>query len=132
MRKLVATNSPFEKLYGYSRAVIDEPFAFVSGVVGYEEGTATLPADIRRQTRNCWRIIAEALGREGFELADIVRATYYVTDRAYLVPVAEECGAVLRDIRPASTLVAVSGLMLPEMWVEIEVTAKRRPGAAAG
>ena len=69
-------------------------------------------------------------------MADIVRATYYVTDRTYLVPVAEECGAVLADIRPASTLVAVSALMLPEMWVEIEATAKRRspaePGIAAG
>lgn len=130
MRKRISTNSPFEKKYGYSRAVVQEPFAFVSGVVGYDEGAHTLPPDIRRQTRNCWRIIAEALGREGFALADIVRATYYVTDRAYLVPVAEECGAVLEEIRPASTLMAVSALMLPQMWVEIEVTAMRQADAA--
>lgn len=131
MRKLISTDSPFEALYGYSRAVIDEPFAFVSGVVGYEQGQRALPLDIRRQTSNCWRILTDALRREGFGLGDIVRVTTYVTDRAYLVPVAEECGAVLRDVRPASTLVAVSALMLPEMWVEIEVTAKRRPVAAA-
>ena len=126
MRRLIATNSPFERKYGYSRAVVDEPFVFVSGVVGYEEGSTTLPPDIRRQARNCWRIIEDALAQAGFELADIVRATYYVTDRAYMVPVAEVCGDVLAEIRPASTLMTVSGLMLPEMWVEIEVTAKRR------
>ena len=48
MRRLIATNSPFERKYGYSRAVVDEPFVFVSGVVGYEEGSTTLPPDIRR------------------------------------------------------------------------------------
>src|ERR1700677_4076076 len=79
-RHLVSTGSPFEKLAGYSRAVIDGDFAFVSGTTGYDYATMTMPADVASQTRNCFKTIEQALKDGGFAMADIVRATYYLTD----------------------------------------------------
>jgi enamine deaminase RidA (YjgF/YER057c/UK114 family) len=125
-RRLISTGSPFEKTAGYSRAVIDGDFAFVAGTTGYDYTTMTMPPDVASQSGNCFKTIEAALKEGGFALADIVRATYYLTD----VNDADEhfavCGEVLGDIRPAATLVAVTALYKPEMKIEIEVTAKRR------
>ena len=126
-RRLISTGSPFEKAAGYSRAVIDGDFAFVAGTTGYDYATMTMPADVTSQTRNCFKTIGEALKDGGFAMADIVRATYYVTDASHADAVLAVCGEVLGDIRPAATILAVAGLYKPEMKVEIEVTAKRRP-----
>ena len=79
-RRLISTGSPFEKTAGYSRAVIDGDFAFVSGTTGYDYATMTMPADITSQTRNCFGTIEAALKEGGFAMGDIVRATYYITD----------------------------------------------------
>ena len=126
-RRLISTGSPFEKTAGYSRAVIDGDFAFVAGTTGYDYATMTMPSDVTGQTRNCFKTIEAALKDGGFTLADIVRATYYVTDAADADAVFAVCGEKLGDIRPAATLLVVAGLLKPEMKVEIEVTAKRRP-----
>jgi enamine deaminase RidA (YjgF/YER057c/UK114 family) len=125
-RRLISTGSPFEKAAGYSRAVIDGDFAFVAGTTGYDYATMTMPADITSQARNCFKTIGEALKDGGFALADIVRATYYVTEAGDADAVLAVCGETLGDIRPAATLLVVAGLLKPEMKVEIEVTAKRR------
>ncbi len=125
-RRLISTGSPFEKAAGYSRAVIDGDFAFVSGTTGYDYATMTMPADITRQTRNCFKTIETALKDGGFAMADIVRAVYYVTDLADADAVFAVCGEKLGEIRPAATLLVVAGLYKPEMKVEIEITAKRR------
>ena len=125
-RRLISTGSPFEKTAGYSRAVIDGDFAFVSGTTGYDYATMTMPADVTSQTRNCFKTIGEALKEGGFEMADIVRATYYVTDAKHVDAHFAVCGEFLGEIRPAATLVVVAALYKPEMKVEIEVTAKRR------
>lgn len=125
-RRLISTGSPFEKIAGYSRAVVDGDFAFVSGTTGYDYTSMTMPDDVTAQTQNCFKTIAAALNEAGFELADIVRATYYVTDAGDADAVFAVCGAHLGAIRPAATLLAVAGLYKPEMKVEIEVTAKRR------
>jgi enamine deaminase RidA (YjgF/YER057c/UK114 family) len=125
-RHLVSTGSPFEKLAGYSRAVIDGDFAFVSGTTGYDYATMTMPADVTSQTRNCFKTIEQALRDGGFAMADIVRATYYITDVTDADAHFAVCGELLGDIRPAATLLVVAGLYKPEMKVEIEVTAKRR------
>jgi enamine deaminase RidA (YjgF/YER057c/UK114 family) len=124
-RRLISTGSPFEKAAGYSRAVIDGDFAFVSGTTGYDYATMTMPADITSQTRNCFRTIEAALKDGGFAMADIVRAVYYVTDLADADALFAVCGEKLGDIRPAATLLVVAGLYKPEMKVEIEITAKR-------
>lgn len=125
-RRLISTGSPFEKTAGYSRAVIDGEFAFVAGTTGYDYTTMTMPADVTSQSRNCFKTIEAALKEGGFEMADIVRATYYVTDTSTIDAHFAVCGEVLGDIRPAATLLVVSALAKPEMKVEIEVTAKRR------
>jgi len=125
-RRLVSTGSPFEKTAGYSRAVIDGDFAFVSGTTGYDYTSMTMPADVTSQTRNCFRNIEGALNEGGFAMADIVRATYYVTAAHDMDAVFAVCGEVLGEIRPAATILAVAGLYKPEMKIEIEVTAKRR------
>ena len=125
-RRLISTGSPFEKAAGFSRAVIDGDFAFVAGTTGYDYATMTMPPDITSQTRNCLATIEQALKDGGFAMADIVRATYYVTDASNADAVFAVCGEKLGDIRPAATLLVVAGLLKPEMKVEIEVTAKRR------
>jgi enamine deaminase RidA (YjgF/YER057c/UK114 family) len=125
-RRLISTGSPFEKTAGYSRAVIDREFAFVSGTTGYDYATMTMPADVTSQTRNCFKTIEAALQEGGFAMADIVRATYYVTRPEDAEAVLTVCGENLGQIRPAATLLVVAGLFKPEMKIEIEVTAKRR------
>src|SRR3954464_9386970 len=123
-RRLISTGSPLEKTVGYSRAVVDGGFALVAGTTGYDYSTMTMPPDVTSQSRNCFRTIEAALKEGGFAMADIVRATYYVTavkdaDAHFAV-----CGEVLGESRPAATLVAVTALYKPEMKIEIEVTAR--------
>ena len=103
-RRLISTGSPLEKTVGYSRAVIDGDFAFVAGTTGYDYATMTMPADVTSQSRNCFRTIEAALKEGGFAMADIVRATYYVTDAEYIDAHFAVCGEFLGDIRPAATL----------------------------
>ena len=126
MVQRISSGSPFEARIGYSRAVVDGDMVYVSGTTGYDYATMTMPADVTSQSRNCFKTIAAALQEGGFEMADIVRATYYVTDTSYIDAHFAVCGEVLGDIRPAATLLVVSALAKPEMKVEIEVTAKRR------
>jgi enamine deaminase RidA (YjgF/YER057c/UK114 family) len=125
-RRLISTGSPFEKAAGYSRAVVDGDFAFVAGTTGYDYTTMVIPPDVTRQSRNCFKTIEAALKEGGFALADIVRATYYITDANDADAVLAVCGEVLGEIRPAATLLVVAALLKPEIKVEIEVTAKRR------
>lgn len=123
-RRLISSASPFEAAYGYSRAVVSDGFVFVAGTTGYEDAAMTMPEAAASQAEACWRTIEAALREAGGSLAGIVRATYYVTDRADAEAVLAVCGRVLDGIRPAATLVVVAGLLRPEMKVEIEVTAR--------
>jgi enamine deaminase RidA (YjgF/YER057c/UK114 family) len=126
LREEASTGSPFEKTAGYSRAVIDGDFAFVAGTTGYDYATMIIPADVASQARNCFETIGAALKEGGFAMADIVRATYYITDIAEAEAFLAVCGEIFGEIRPATTLLVVAGLYKPEMKVEIEVTAKLR------
>ena len=124
-RRLISTGSPFEKTAGYSRAVVDGDWCFVAGTTGYDYASMTMPETVEAQTRNCMATIAAALREGGFTLADVVRARYYVTDRAFVQKVFPILGEHFGDIRPAATMV-VCELNEPEMKIEIEVTALRR------
>ena len=126
-RKLISTGSPFEKTAGYSRAVVDGDWCFVAGTTGYDYSTMTMPDSVEEQTRNCLKTIGNALAEGGFAMADVVRAHYYVTDRAYVDVVFPILGETFGDIRPAATMI-VCQLNKEEMKIEIEVTAKRRAG----
>jgi len=126
MRQLVSTGSPFEKAAGYSRAVAEGPWCFVSGTTGYDYATMTMPDDVSAQAENAMTTIARALGEAGFSISDVVRVRYIVTDAAYADPVFSVVGRWFTDIRPAATMI-IAGLIRPEMKIEIEATALRNP-----
>ena len=107
---------------GYSRAVVQGDWAFVSGVTGYDYSTMIMPADIADQARNCFETIKSALEEGDFTLADVVRVQYTVTDAKQVDALIPALGEYMGDIRPAATMV-VADLIKPEMLVEIEVTA---------
>lgn len=133
-RRLISTGSPFEKKAGYSRAVVDGHWVFVAGTTGYDYASMTMPTDVADQARNAITTIESALADAGSSLADVVRARYYITDRAHADAVFEVLGAAFGEIRPAATLV-ICELLSPDMKVEIEVTARRkdaRPGDRSG
>ena len=125
MRQLISSGSPFEKTAGYSRAVVEGDWCFVSGTTGYDYATMTMPATVEEQTRNCLSTIRGAMEEAGFSLADAVRCHYYITDASFADRVFPILGEAFGAIRPAATMV-VCDLIKPEMLIEIEVTALRR------
>ncbi|MBK8456233.1 MAG: RidA family protein [Phyllobacteriaceae bacterium] len=124
-RHLISTGSPFEKSAGYSRAVVDGDWCFISGTTGYDYATMAMPEDVGQQTRNIFATIERTLEQAGFAPADIVRMRYIVTDASFQDAVFAVTGEKLGAIRPAATII-VAGLIRPEMKVEIEATALRR------
>lgn len=123
-RRLISTGSPFEATAGYSRAVVQGDWCFVSGTTGYDYATMTMPEDVVDQTRNCLATISKALEDGGFGIRDVVRVHYYVTDAAFADIVFPVVGETFGSIRPAATMI-VCDLIRPEMKIEIEVTALR-------
>src|SRR5271157_4000639 len=123
-RRLISSGSPFEKDYGYSRAVISGDEVHISGTTGYDYATMAMPDDPAEQTRNIYATFAAVLKDAGGSLADIVRLRTFVTDVAYCEPALEVQGEFFGDIRPAATIIVVSGLLRPEMKVEIEADAR--------
>lgn len=123
-RKLITSGSRFEAEVGYSRAVVDGDFVFVSGCTGYDYRTMTIADDVVAQCEQTFRNIEAALAQADAKLADVVRANFIVPDRADW----SACWPVIRryfgDVRPASTMI-VAGLADERMKIEIEVTAKR-------
>ena len=124
-RKLISSGSTFEARIGYSRAVVDGEWVFVSGTTGFDYSTMTIADDIVEQTEQCLKNIADALQQAGSSLEDVVRATYILPAASEF----EQCWPILRkyfgDIRPAATMIS-AGLADPRIRIEIEVTAKIR------
>ncbi len=123
-RRLISSGSPFERTFGYSRAVVSGDEIHVSGTTGYDYASMTMPDDPAQQARNIYATFAEVLKEAGSELADIVRLRTYVTDAALCEAVLKVQGEVFADIRPAATIVIVGALLKPEMKVEIEADAR--------
>ncbi len=121
-RRLISTGSPFEKAAGYSRALVQGPWCFVSGTTGYDYATMVMPDAVGAQARNALATIEAALREAGFALEDVVRVHYYIADAAFADAVFVETGRVFGAIRPAATMI-VAELIRPEMKIEIEVTA---------
>jgi enamine deaminase RidA (YjgF/YER057c/UK114 family) len=124
-RQLISSGSEFERRFGYSRAVVEGDWIFVSGTTGFDYRTMTIAADAATQTRQVFANIAAALAEAGAGLADIVRARYYVPDPADWEVIAPILGEILGEIRPAATAL-FCGLVDRRMKIEIEVTASRR------
>ena len=120
----LSSGSPFERAYGYSRAVVVGDEVLISGTTGYDAARMAMPDDPAEETRNIFATFAAVLGQAGGTLADIVRLRTYVIDAAYCEPVLKAQGEAFGDIRPAATIVVVAGLLRPEMKVEIEADAR--------
>ncbi len=122
-RRLISSGSTFESEIGYSRAVVQDGWVFVSGTTGYDYSDMSISPDVVQQTEQCLRNIEAALLQAGSALRHVVRVSY-------ILPVAEDfpaCWPVLRqyfaEIRPAATMIS-AGLADSKMKIEIEVTAK--------
>jgi len=125
-RRLISSGSPFEKAYGYSRAVVSGDEVHISGTTGYDYAKMTMPGDVAEQTRNIFSTFAAVLGEAGGALDDIVRLRVFVTDPSYCEAALKVQGEVFGSIRPAGTIVIVAALLTPEMKVEIEADARLR------
>ena len=124
MRENLASNSPFEPVIGFSRAVRAGDTIYVSGTVAYgDDGKIVGVDDYYAQARQAIANIAAVLAQAGASLADVVRTRIYVRDVSRWEEVARAHREAFGAIRPASTLVEVSALASPEMLVEIEAVA---------
>ena len=127
-RRLISSGSKFEHEMGYSRAVVDGDWVFVSGTTGFDYATSTISEDVLEQAETCFQNIQKALADAGATFEDVVRVTYVLPDPAEF----EACWPVLRkyfgDIRPAAMMIA-AGLSDPRIKIEIEVTARLRTSA---
>jgi enamine deaminase RidA (YjgF/YER057c/UK114 family) len=127
-RKLISSGSTFESQIGYSRAVVDGDWIFVSGTTGFDYAKMTIADDVVAQAEQCLKNIESALREAGSSLQDAVRVTYMLPNAADFEP----CWPVLRkyfgDVRPAATMIS-AGLADPRMKIEIEVTARKRAPA---
>ncbi|MCU0865000.1 MAG: RidA family protein [Planctomycetes bacterium] len=123
-RRLISSGSSFEAEIGYSRAVVDGDWIFVSGTTGFDYATMAIADDPAAQCAQTLANIEAALAQAGATLADVVRV-HYILPRAEDFPA---CWPVLRArfgaIRPAATMFT-AGLADPRMKIEIEVTARR-------
>ena len=124
-RHRISSGSPFEADMGYSRAIRQDPWVFVSGTTGFDYATMTISDDIAEQTAQCFRNIEAALQRAESSLADVVRVTYVLPDGAEF----PQCWPVMRqflgEVRPAAMMIS-AGLADPRMKIEIEVTALKQ------
>jgi len=124
VRRLISSGSSFEAAIGYSRAVVDGDWVFVSGTTGFDYATMAIAADVREQAAQALRNIGHALAEAGCSFADVVRVRYILPDATDFEP----CWPALREcfgaVRPAATMIA-AGLADPRMKIEIEVTARR-------
>ena len=124
-RRAIYTGSKFEELAGYSRAIVDGDWVFVSATAGYDPATGAFPDDAAEQTRRSLQTISESLAQAGASLKDLVRMRVYLADRADVMEVSKVLGQTFSDPRPTNTTI-ICGFPVEEIKVELEVTALRR------
>ncbi len=118
--------SPYEGLYGFSRAVRDGDRILVSGTAPVEPDGSSTPGDAAAQARRCLAIILQAIEELGGSAADVVRTRMFITDPADADAVGAVHGEVFAAVRPAATMVVVKALLRDEWRVEIEAEALLR------
>jgi enamine deaminase RidA (YjgF/YER057c/UK114 family) len=133
-RRLISSGSTFEKSIGYSRAVVDGNWIFVSGTTGFDYSNMTIQDDVVAQCEQALKNIGSALKQAGAGFKDVVRVHYLLTNGTDFERCWPAMGAAFGEVRPAATMMVV-GLADPRMKIEIEVTAlrdnKERSKAAA-
>ena len=125
-RRRISSGGPWEARYGYSRAIVDGDACWVAGTTDAgSDGRSRHPGDAGAQARAVFEIIRQALEEAGFGLEDVVRTRMFVVDLADVEAVASVHGELFGEVRPASSLVQVAGLLEPSLLVEVEVDAVR-------
>jgi len=122
-RQRITGHSPYEPVFGFSRAVVAGDRVLVSGTAPVPPGGGPPPPDPHAQARLCLDLISEALSKAGTSLDHVVRTRMFITDAAHWREVARAHGEVFAEVRPAATAVIVSGLLDPAWFVEIEAEA---------
>lgn len=127
MKRLnIATNAPWEKMVGYSRAVRTGKTIEVSGTVAILDNEVVGIGNPYAQTKRILEIINEVLQEAGSSIHDVVRTRIYVTDITNWEEVGRAHGEVFGDVMPATSMVEISQLIDPDFLVEIEATARIR------
>lgn len=124
-RQLISSGSTFEREIGYSRAVVEDGWIFVSGTTGFDYDNMTISNDLIEQVEQCFKNIREALNKAGADLKDIVRVIYVLPDASDFQRCWPAFQKYLGEVRPAAMMIS-AGLSDPRMRIEIQVTAKRR------
>jgi enamine deaminase RidA (YjgF/YER057c/UK114 family) len=125
-RRRISSGGPWERVAGYSRAIVVGDSCWVAGTTDAgSDGSSQHPGDIAGQARAVLAIIEAALAEGGFTLGDVVRTRMFITNIALTEPLLAVHGEVFGEIRPASSLVAVAALIHPSLLVEIEAEARR-------
>jgi enamine deaminase RidA (YjgF/YER057c/UK114 family) len=121
-RRQARSGSPFEDTIGFSRAVRHGSSVLVSGTAPVWPDGHVDP-DPAAQARRCWEIVLAALADLGAGVHDVVRTRQYVVRAEVAEAVGAVHGEVFADVRPASTMVVVAGLLDPRWVVEVEADA---------
>jgi len=124
-RTTASSNTTWERTFGYSRLVKVGPFIYVSGTTATnEQGQIVGIGDAYAQSMQIWKNIEKALSKVGASLAHVVRTRMFVVDiEKHSDAVGKAHGVAFASIRPASTMIGISELLVPEMLVEFEVDA---------
>ncbi len=122
-RQTISTGTPWEKAYGYSRAVRVGNIIEVAGTVASDENGNVMGATVYEQARYILAKIERALHAAGATMQDVVRTRMFLLDITQLDEAGRAHGEVFGDIRPASTAVGISGLAGAGFLIEIEVSA---------
>lgn len=122
-RQNIPSGAPWEDIVGYSRAVRIGNVLEVSGTVAVDEQGVVGRGDFYAQTRFIIQKIESVLAQAGYTLEDVIRTRTYVTDIRQWEAVGKAHGEFFRTIKPATSMIQVSGFIAPEYLVEMEVTA---------
>jgi enamine deaminase RidA (YjgF/YER057c/UK114 family) len=131
MTRKVSSGAVWEPVAGYSRAVAAGDFIFVSGCTSIEGAQFVHPGDAGAQTTQAIANIATALEALGAGLKDVVRTRMFVTDISLWEEIGRAHGAAFGESMPATSMIAVAGLIDPQMLVEVEAVAYK-PGSGGG
>ena len=128
-RRKVSSGAPWESVVGYSRAVAAGDNIWVTGCTSLVDGEVVHEGDPYAQTTQAIRNVAWALGQLDSSLEDVVRTRIFVTDISRWEEIGRAHGEFFGDVRPATSMLQVAGLIDPDMLVEIEADAVRGTGA---